>query len=273
MNPIKSLLKTILLKPLYNILVFLMWAIPGHSVGWAIILLTILVRVLLLPTSLKAARLQKKLQDIAPDLAALREKHKDDKKAQAQAVFDLHKQHGINPAGSCVLNLVQIPIVFILYYVFRIGLTTARFDLLYSFTPHLNQFNTHFFGIDLLQPDKIMLPLIVALSQFAFVQVMPTVSSGDDETAKLFQWQFKYIFPIMFAFIAAKLPAALPLYLVTSNAFGIAQQIYVNRTTAPVVSAVTAAVALPAPSATEVLAKPTQVIEKKGVKVTVRKKS
>ena len=285
MNPIKAFLKVILLKPLYNLLVFFVWLAPGDSLGVAVIALTIIVRLVLLPPSLKAARLQKKMQDLAPELVKIKEVHKDDKKAQAQATFDLHKTHGINPANSCLLSLIQIPVVIILYYVFQIGLNTNRFDLLYPFVPRPETINTMFFGIDLAQPDKLVFPILIALSQFAFSWIMPKMSMGNDETtSKLFQWQFKYVFPLFFAYISIKLPAALPLYWVVSNIFGIAQQVYVNKTgAAPVLVSSSASVAKPA-----VLAAPEPVssapsgsgpresvstTSKKGVTITVRKKS
>ncbi len=273
MNPIKAFLKIILLKPLYNLLVFFVWLAPGDSLGVAVIALTIIVRLVLLPPSLKAARLQKKMQDLAPELVKIKETHKDDKKAQAQATFDLHKAHGINPANSCLLSLIQIPVVIILYYVFQIGLNTNRFDLLYSFVPRPETINTIFLGIDLAKPDKLVFPILIALSQFAFSWIMPKITMGDDATtSKLFQWQFKYIFPLFFAYISIKLPAALPLYWVVSNIFGIAQQVYVNRTTGPVLATASVAASippmLPAPEPSK-----GEKITKQGVTITVRKKS
>ena len=270
MNPIKAFLKVILLQPLYNLLVFFVWLTPGDSLGLSVILLTVIVRLILLPPSLKASRIQKTLQDLAPALKRIREDHKDDKKAQAQAVFDLHKTHGINPANSCLLSAIQIPVIIILYYVFQIGLNTSRFDLLYSFTPRPETINTLFFGIDLAKPDKLVFPILIALSQFAFSWLMPKTSMGDDETTgKLLQWQFKYIFPLFFAYISTQLPAALPLYWVVSNLIGIAQQLYVNKTAlAPVASTPSPSLVLPPPPAA-----PASTTTKKGVTITVRKKS
>ena len=79
MSSIKLVLKTILYQPLYNALIFLVWLVPGHNVGWAIVILTVIIRIILLPSSLKAARAQIKLRNLQPEMQKLQEKYKGDK--------------------------------------------------------------------------------------------------------------------------------------------------------------------------------------------------
>ena len=93
----KELLKTILYKPLYNLLVFLAWLIPGHSVGWAIIALTLLVRLALWPSSMKATRAQKKMRDLAPEIRI-------DEKLRLGALRPLQRMMELSQRETCTVQ-------------------------------------------------------------------------------------------------------------------------------------------------------------------------
>ena len=112
-----AFLKTILYVPIFNILVFLVWLIPNHSVGWAIIVLTIIVRLVLLPSSIKSSKASLKLQMLQPEINRIRKEIKD-QQAQGKAIMDLYKKEGASPFGSCLPLLIQLPIIFVLYQVF-----------------------------------------------------------------------------------------------------------------------------------------------------------
>jgi len=235
MSAIKSFFTTILYKPLFNVLIFLVWLIPGHYVGFAIIILTVLIRLILLPSSANSIKAQKKLKDLQPEIDKIREKYKTDQQAQAKATMDFYKENKINPFSSCLPLLIQLPILIILYYVFRSGLTTARFgDLLYGFTPHPNAINTMFFGIDLAQPSIYLAVITGALQfwqtkQMAPVEPPKTGEGNQNAMASALNKQMLYIMPVFTVFIAAKLPAALPLYWSITTIFMVIQQAVLLR--------------------------------------------
>src|SRR3989344_8878862 len=107
----------IIYYPILNALVFLYNTIAFHDLGIAIILLTILVRVILYPLFHKSARHQAISQRLQPEVKKLQELHKHDKKKQTEAIMELHKEHGINPFSGFLLLLVQLPILIALYQI------------------------------------------------------------------------------------------------------------------------------------------------------------
>ena len=235
----KAFFKTILYTPLYNLLIFLVWLVPNDSIGWAVIILTILVRAALLPASIKAAKAQARLQLLQPEMNKIKLEIKD-QQAQGKALMELYKKEGVSPFGSCLPMLIQLPIIFILYRVFSVGIDESRFSLLYSFVPHPDKINTMFYGIDLAKPELWLLPILAGATQFVLSKMMapPTPQAapapkkeGDlpfDPTVMMNK-QMIYIFPLVTIFIARSLPAALGLYWITTTIFGIAQQWYVNK--------------------------------------------
>lgn len=229
---LKAFLKLILYQPLFNALMLLVFIIPGHSVGWAIIALTIIIRLILLPSSLNALRQQKRMQDLQPEIQALQDKHKGDKQKLAEALTKFYKTNKINPLGSCLPLLIQLPILIILYYVFINGLDTSRFDLLYAWMPRPDTVQTLFFGLDLGKPDRWILPILAGALQFVQAwQIIPkNQPKAGQQMAQMMSKQMMYLMPVFTVFIAGKLPAALPLYWVVTTLFAIGQQWWVYRT-------------------------------------------
>lgn len=233
MSSIKYILKLILYKPLFNALIFLVWLMPYHNVGLAIIILTIIIRLILLPSSMNATRQQKRMRDLQPEIAEIQAKYKDDKQKQSQELMAFYKENKINPLGSCLPLLIQLPILLVLYYVFMNGLSTARFDLLYGFTPRPEFINTMFLGLDLAKPDRWILPIIAGVLQyFQSRQIMPAPpkdqAKGQEMQAAISK-QMLYLMPIFTVIIAGRLPAALPLYWAVTTLFAVVQQWYVFR--------------------------------------------
>jgi len=231
MASIKYILKLILYQPLFNALIFLIWLIPGHSVAFAIIVLTIIIRLILVPSSLKASRAQVRMRNLQPEIQKIQAQYKGDKQKQSQALMEFYKVNKINPLGSCLPLLIQFPILIVLYYVFINGLNTSHFDLLYSFIPRPEFINTMFFGLDLAQPDRWILPVIAGVLQyFQSRQLMPPTPKGtQQDTQTMISKQMMYLMPLFTVIIAGRLPAALPLYWIITTFFGIAQQWYVMR--------------------------------------------
>lgn len=236
----KEFIKAILYKPLFNLLVFFAYIVPGHSIGWAIIILTLLVRVLLWKPSAKTLLAPLQMREHRDDLQALQEKHKNDRTALAQAQIAFYKEKGINPLAGCLPLLIQLPIILILYRVFIVGINDIRPDLIYSFTPHLNTINSFFLGIDLAKADPtFILPILAAVAQYFQTRHMQAINPpmvGSDPAAMMAR-QMILILPVMTFFIAYKLPAGLALYWVTTTLFSWAQQIYIAKSFKPTAKA------------------------------------
>ena len=146
--------------------------------------------------------------------------------------MDFYSQNKINPFSSCLPLLIQLPILIVLYYVFKSGLNTDRFEeLLYNFTPHPATVNTMFLGMDLSQPNIYLAIITGALQFWQTKQMMPKEEPkkpDDNNKQSAFQGilnkQMLYIMPIFTVIIAVKLPAALPLYWSVTTLFMVAQQ-------------------------------------------------
>lgn len=229
----------VLYKPFVNALAFLVSVIPGGNVGIAIIILTILVKLILFPFSKKSLESQAKMNILAPELTKIKNGGSS-KEEQARQTFELYKKHKTNPFSGCLLALVQIPIILALYYVFIKGLNFEN-DVLYSFVHIPQQVSTIFFGIDI-SHKSFILALLAGISQYFQVHFMPkpNISISDNSFqgsfAKSMNMQMKYIFPVFIFFIlytdfiGVSLSGAVALYWITSNVFTIAQQIYINKT-------------------------------------------
>lgn len=221
-------------KPIFNSLIFLVSIIPGHHLGWAVILLTILIKILLLAPNHKALKAQKQMQKVQPQLDALKKKYEKDPQRLAQETMEIWKKHKVNPTSSCLPLLIQFPILIALFYVVKDGMAFTNPQLLYSglqgFDTQLT--NTFFLGMDLTKINFIVLPLIIGLLQFLQMKLsLPAISGDVDKSSPLpmMNKTMLYFMPVMIAFFTASVPAAVALYWGTSTLFGIGQQLIVNR--------------------------------------------
>ena len=232
---LSSVWNTVLYKPLLNALAFLVSVVPGGDVGIAVIALTILVKIILFPLSQKSIESQAQMNLLTPELNKIKASGKS-KEEQARLTFELYKTHKTNPFSGCLLVLIQIPIIFALYYVFFKGL---RFEngLLYSFIQVPENINMTFLGIMDISQKSMVLAVLAGVSQYLQAHFMPKpvpVGSGStgsfsDSFAKSMHMQMKYIFPFIVAFIAYTISGAVALYWITSNVFMVGQQIYVKK--------------------------------------------
>lgn len=239
MNPLSSLYTEALFRPLLNLLVGFTNNLPGHEVGWAIVLVTAVVRVILLPLSFhqvkKAGENQTKMGDVQAQIKKIQEKHKNDKAKQAEETMKVYRASGVNPASGCLPLLIQLPILIALYRVFLAGLTPDVYPMLYSFVGAPENIDLLFFGINLQEPS-LRLGVLAGIGQFIQMRFLttppPTPAGGGDDAAAMtaaMQRNMMYIFPVMTIFIALQLPAALALYWLISTLFGIAQQYAFKR--------------------------------------------
>ena len=232
---ISSLWHTIVYKPLYNILILLVGILPGNSVGGAIILLTLFVKILLYPLTGKSIRAQRKMRELEPHLKRIREEHKDDKQKQAKHTMELYQQHKVTPLSGCLPVLIQIPIIIGLYWVFLKGLKVIDTSILYNFVGVPGVLDMHFLMFDLAQ-KSIVLALLAGGTQFIQTHIslgkqppLPPVStekgSFQEDFARSMQMQMRYILPVMIGFIAYRTAGAVALYWATSNILSIIQEL------------------------------------------------
>ncbi|MBI3420657.1 MAG: membrane protein insertase YidC [Candidatus Sungbacteria bacterium] len=240
MNIFSLLYTEVLFRPLFNLLVGATQVLPGHSVGLAIIAVTIIVRLLLLPSSIHQAKsMQKnqgKMEKVRHDLERIKKEHKGDQTKQAEATMKLYREAGINPASGCLPLLIQLPILLALYRVFFTGIGPESYHYLYSFVTAPETLNVAFLGLSLTAPS-LLLGVLAGIGQFMqmkFFAPTPAPQPGADEnTAQMMasmQKNMAYIFPVMTIFIALRLPAALSLYWVVSTVLGLLQQYLLKRT-------------------------------------------
>jgi YidC/Oxa1 family membrane protein insertase len=259
LSPIISAFNTLLFIPIINLLVVLYHGFNyvhlPYALGFSIIALTILIRFVLYPLTNSQLKASKKMQDVAPHLSKLKEKHKGDAKTLQAETMKLYKEFGINPAAGCLPVLVQLPIIWALYSALQLivkpGMATLKEinNILYSSSLKLTTpWDTTFFGLPLAQnpshllstmgPIILLIPIATGVFQFIQTKMMlnPQAQmkenkdgSKKDEKKKedfatAFQSQSLYIFPIMIAFFSYGFPIGLSLYWNTFTIFGIIQQ-------------------------------------------------
>jgi YidC/Oxa1 family membrane protein insertase len=223
--------ETIIYQPILNLLVGLYDALPIQDIGIVIIIVTIIIRIILAPLMHKSLKGQKALSALQPKLNDLREKHKDDREAQAKAMLDLYKEHNVNPFSSCLPVLLQLPVLLALFQVLRKALNGDLAGL-YSFVPNPGTLDPNFLGIiNLTQPNFIfaLLAGVVQFWQSRMIMKWQGNTTSTDATAKIMNLQMTYILPIISVVIAWRLPAGLPLYWIVTTLFAVGQQYYIQK--------------------------------------------
>jgi YidC/Oxa1 family membrane protein insertase len=225
---------TVLVHPLLNLLVFVYNYIP--DIGIAIILLTLLVRLLLLPSFHKSMKHQRELQKLQPKMKEIKEKYKDDQEQQAKAMMELYKVHKVNPLSSCLPVLIQLPLLIALYQVFIRILNGNELQGLYSFITNPGSINPMFLGwVDLADKGNYILAATAAILQFVQTKSMQAknASSGASDpaeaTTKMLNNYMLYFLPVITFIFGIRFPAGLALYWTVTTLFGIAQQYYILR--------------------------------------------
>ncbi len=184
-----------------------------NSYGWSIILLTIIIKILLYPLTLKSFTSMKGLQKIQPLMKELQEQYKDDKQKLNQEMMKLYSEHKINPMGGCLPMLLQIPILFALYRVFysAIELRHTSFYIFGTWLPDLSAKDPYY-----------ITPILMGLSQFVMQKMTPTTGDPTQQKIMLFM-------PVFFTVLFLNFPSGLVIYWLVSNTLSIAQQAYINR--------------------------------------------
>lgn len=222
-------------QPILNLLVWLHNVIPGNDFGWAIIALTIIIKIILWPLSGKSLKSQKALQELQPKVDALKEKFKDNKEELGRAMMELYKKEKVSPFSSCLPLLVQLPFLIAIYQVLRDGLQNGSLNLLYSFMAKPEAVNTVFLGIVDLSKTSVVMAVIAGALQFWQTKMLmhkkqPNIPGAKDEgMASMVNKQMLYVMPIVTVVIGASLPGGLTLYWLMNTLATVAQQLFVLK--------------------------------------------
>ena len=199
----------ILAKPMFW-LMKQFYALTGNY-GIAIILLTIVVRILLFYPSLKSAMSMEEMKKIQPQILALREKHKKDPSKMNTEMMKLYKDHKVNPVGGCLPMLLQLPFFVALYNVLSVSIELRHASFIPFWIKDLSVFDPFY-----------ILPVLMGVSMILTMKM--TSSMPDPQQAKIMMFM-----NIAFIFMFAWLPAGLLLYITLSNVLSIVQQLYVRK--------------------------------------------
>jgi YidC/Oxa1 family membrane protein insertase len=226
-----TLWNTFLYEPIYNLLVFIAGNLAFKDVGLAVVILTVLIRFILMPLSKKSIVSQYKMRAIQPKLDAIKSRGLS-KEQESKEQFALYKQEKINPFSGCLYILIQLPILFALYFSFIKGVNQP--EHLYSFLSTDGLKNMFLGLIDITKPF-LPFAILAGITQGiqAFLVPKPPETSGTGFQAqftKSLSMQTKYILPIIIIFISAKLASAVALYWIITNIFSIAQELYFRKT-------------------------------------------
>jgi YidC/Oxa1 family membrane protein insertase len=234
----------IFFKPLYNGLIGIMDLVPWFDVGIAVIIFTVLVKLVLYPLSKASLLTQVKMKEIEPEAAKIRAQYGSDKQAQALKIMELYKTKGVKPFAGIFLVLIQLPILFAIISVFYKIIPDIHPEYLYSFIS-VPVVKTHFLGLIDLTQKSLILSLLTAGIQFFQLKYSlasrPTVSSGADDAASQISnsmgKQMKYLLPILafastYWLIPSKFPQAaaiIAIYWSVSTLFTLGQELYVRK--------------------------------------------
>ena len=234
------------INPMLNAML-LLYDFLGNNLILAILVFTILIRLLTLPLNLKQQRSMMRTQEMQPQIQAIQKKYKDN----PQKMQEEFSKIGYNPAESltgCLPMIIQMPVLFGMFTVFRIMLGTtplALYELTQRIYPAINlssilPIDTTFLWWNLGQPDPfLVLPILVFVTMFVQQKFMTPTKKNDakgkqDDPAAAMTQSMQYTMPLMFGFFSLQFQAGLSIYFIFSNLIGILQGWYTRRVVPPV---------------------------------------
>src|SRR5947199_2575832 len=221
----------------------------GVPWGWSIMLLTVVIRALLIPLTLKQFRSMQKLQQLAPELKAIQSKYKDDKQRQQQEVMKFYKENEVNPLGSCLPLVAQLPVFISLFYMLR---SSLRADICPQLQPGAHLVNGHWVGISHahtvpcgphggagflfisdLTNKATGATLVVLIILYVGTQLASSLMMSSPTMDKT-QRQIMLVLPVFFVIFIINFPAGVIVYWVTTNTWTILQQYVVKKRLGPI---------------------------------------
>lgn len=246
---LSEIFNTVLFEPLFNALMAL-YHVLGRDMGVAIVVLTLLIKLLLFYPSLSQLKAQRRLQATQPKLRELRERHKGNKEAYSRAVLQFYKENKVNPLSSCLPLLIQFPILYALYRVFIAGVVPDPATGLLQANELVHLYgslraiyesvavNTMSLGLfDVSHRQNILLALLAGVATYwqsrMLVAARPPREAGsggsDEDRLAAMNKTTAYVLPGVVFIFSLSFPAGLGLYWFLSTLFQIAQQYYVLR--------------------------------------------
>jgi YidC/Oxa1 family membrane protein insertase len=224
--------------PIYNLLIYLVGVLPGGDGGLAVIVVTLIVKIITLPFTVAAIRTQKAMKLIEPEFKEIKEKYKDDREKQAQEMFALYRKYKVKPFASFLAILLQIPVLIALFWVFQNeSLSQVDVPLLYSFVPVPEVVSTLFLGMLPVAGAGIILAIVAAATQYAHAMVAIPVppkntssspASMQEEFGRAMALQARFALPLIIGLVAFS-SGAIALYFITSNLFTLAQELLITK--------------------------------------------
>jgi YidC/Oxa1 family membrane protein insertase len=186
----------------------------AHNYGVAIILVTVVVKILFYPLTHKSMKSMTAMQRLQPQMKTIREKYRKDPQAMNKEMMALYKKHGVNPMGGCLPILFQIPVFWALYKVLAMAIELRQAPFVLWIT-----------DLSVADPWKVT-PILMGVSMFAQQKMTPTATDPRQAQMMLF-------LPVVFTFFFLNFPSGLVLYWLTNNLLTIAQQYFIRRRLEP----------------------------------------
>ena len=211
------------IQALVDFVVYVLNAIYGvvGNYGIAIIIVTILMRIVIFPLTLKQEKSMKKMRDLQPEIEKIKEKYKDSPQEYQQKTAELYRESGVNPLGGCLPLLIQMPVFVALYWAFSGNAIPA---------------DAKFLWFTLKQPDRLfmignfafnLLPILNVGVTYIQQKIMTNTTSGQESTQQM--KTMLYMMPLMMLFIFYKMPSGVTLYYLVSGALSLVQQYFILK--------------------------------------------
>ena len=211
------------IQALVDFVVYVLNAIYGvvGNYGIAIIIVTILMRIVIFPLTLKQEKSMKKMRDLQPEIEKIKKKYKDSPQEYQQKTAELYRESGVNPLGGCLPLLIQMPVFVALYWAFSGNAIPA---------------DAKFLWFTLKQPDRLfmignfafnLLPILNVGVTYIQQKIMTNTTSGQESNQQM--KTMLYMMPLMMLFIFYRMPSGVTLYYLVSGALSLVQQYFILK--------------------------------------------
>lgn len=228
--------ETYFYQPIFNLVIFLYNITPGHDLGVVIIILTILIKLALLPLSKKSIQSQKEMQELQPKIEEIKQKYKNDKEKMSKEMMELYKNNKVNPLSSCLPLIIQLPFLIAVFRVFRNNFDEHSMNLIYSFISKPEHIDYISFGFIDLSQRNIVIAVLAGLAQFWQTKMLmskkPEIKSQgskDENMMSIMNKQMMFFMPILTVVFGMQFPAGLALYWLTTTVLTGAQQLFLFK--------------------------------------------